>query len=175
MPVHADPEDGHRIVERVANEPVTAASRLAAGEGEHSSENAPAHLERSLDLVQVRAQHVWFDQSRPQVLLNLLHERQDRPESVVHIVRNAAGKLRHCVFALRLQHPRLQGFGSLRVLDRDGGLRAEALDQLGVVPAEGARVAGSDLQHAENPVACGKRGDDHRPLAQSGSLSLAES
>ncbi len=64
------------------------------------------------------------------------------------------------------QHARLERLGPREVLDRDRGLRAEAIDELRVERLQPARMARRDLQHADHAVARDQRRAEHRRLAR---------
>ena len=102
-----------------------------------------------------------------QVVAHLLNERQHRPEGVVHVMRDAAGKLRHRVLAFGRQHPRAKRLRSLEILDGACRLIPELLHELSIVRA-GRRPAwrASDLDDTNETIARHQRRAEHGAFPQ---------
>ena len=104
--------------------------------------------------------------SRSDLLAQLLDERQDGAQGVVHVVRDAAGEVGHRVLAFRDQHALLERFGPPRVLQGHGRLGEELGDQLDLVMTERTGVDGGDLQDAQEAGPGDQGGAQDRPFAR---------
>ena len=66
------------------------------------------------------------------------------------------------MLSFRGHHAGAQRLRAVQILDGDGCLRSEMLDQLGIERLELLRVAGRNLQHADETVARHQRRAQHR-------------
>ena len=131
-------------------------------EPEHVAEDPPAHLDRGFDLAQVVGPHRRVDRAALRVHTKLLHQRQHRAQRVVHVVRDAAGDVGHRVLALGFEHPVLERFDSLEVLDGHRGVRRELVEEVQLVVAEHVRPGRRHLDDADDLVARHERRREDR-------------
>ena len=95
------------------------------------------------------------------VVTHLLHERQHRSQSVVHVVRHTARKLSHRVLALGGQHAGARPFRPLQILYGDRCLRTELLDELRIIRGQTPGRARRDLDHPDETVPRDQRCAQH--------------
>ena len=174
-PAHPVLQDRRRRFDGAPHLPVAASPRRVPRKRQHPAENPAAHLERLLDVLEVLRKHRRCEHAAAEIGLHLLDQRQHRPERVVHVVRHAARQIGHRVLPLGGQHAGAKRLGAMQVLNGDRGLRSEVLDQLRVVWLQLFRVAGGDLQHADQAVARDQRRAQHRRFPNGSRSSPASS
>ena len=165
-PAHAVLQDGRRRFDGAPYLPVAAPPRRIPRKRQHPAENPAADLERLLDVLEVLREHRRGEHAAAKIRLHLLDQRQHRPERVVHVMRHAARQIGHRVLPLGGHDAGAERLGAMQVLDGDRGLRSKVLDQLGVERLELFRVAGRDLQHADQAVPRHQRRAQHRRLPE---------
>ena len=101
----------------------------APGDIEHPAEDAAADLDRPFELGEVDRGDRRVERALVDLFAQLLDERQDGAQGVVHVVRDAAGEVGHRVLAFRDQHSLLERFGPPRVSQGDGRLGEELRDR----------------------------------------------
>ena len=119
---------------------------------QHPAKNPAAHLQRLLELLEVLGEHGRLKPSAPEIFLQLLHERQHGTERIVHVVRHAACQIGHCVLSLSYDNAAAKRLGTMQIVDGDGSLGAEVLDQVRIVWFELSGMAAGDLQQPDQAV-----------------------